>query len=61
MRVKGQMAKSSKTASLLFAGCCVNVHALGAGQGLRLGLKTVGWGAGERADSLTALTAICHP
>lgn len=46
--------------SLLFTGCCVNVHALGAGQGLGLGLKAVGRGAGQRADPLAALAAISH-
>lgn len=47
--------------SPLLAGGCVNVHALGAGQGLGLRLQTVRWRAGERADSFAALAAVSNP
>lgn len=47
--------------SPLLAGGCVNVHALGAGQGLGLCLQTVRWRAGERADTLAALAAVSNP
>ena len=45
----------------LFTGGSVNVHALGSGQGLRLGFQAVGGRAGQRADALAALAAIRHP
>lgn len=47
--------------SPLLAGGRVNVHALGAGQGLGLRLQAVGWRAGERADPLAALAAVSNP
>lgn len=47
--------------SPLLAGGCVDVHALGAGQGLGLRLQTVRWRAGERADPFAALAAVSDP
>lgn len=44
----------------LFTGGSVDVHALWPWQTLGLSLKAVRGGAGEGANTLTALTAICH-
>lgn len=44
----------------LFTGGSVDVHALGPWQTLGLRLQAVGGGAGEGANALAALTAVCH-
>lgn len=41
-------------------GDTIDVHALGAGEGLRLGLQAVGGRTAQRADSFTALAAVGH-